>query len=96
MDLSDGLSLDLHRLCLESKVSARLTGKLPVIRGASIQQALHGGEDYELVFTTAKQMPLEIEGVSITDIGEIVKGIPGEVTWKGEPLAPAGWDHFEM
>lgn len=94
MDLSDGLSLDLQRLCFESKLSARLTGPLPMAEGASVEQALHGGEDYELVFTTAKGMATEIAGVPITDIGAIAKGEPGTVMWNGKPLPPAGFDHF--
>ncbi|MGC2656819.1 MAG: thiamine-phosphate kinase [Bryobacteraceae bacterium] len=94
MDVSDGLSLDLKRLCLESKVSARLTGALPMSKGASLEQALHGGEDYELIFTTPERMPARIAGVAITDIGEIVSGSPGAVLWKGELLPPGGFDHF--
>lgn len=94
MDLSDGLSLDLERLCLESNVSARLTGVLPIAKGASLEEALHGGEDYELLFTTSKRMPPEFAGMRITDIGEITRGVVGEVFWGGFPLAPAGFDHF--
>jgi thiamine-monophosphate kinase len=94
MDLSDGLSLDLQRLCFESKVSARLTGVLPIAKGASLEQALHGGEDYELLFTTPRRMPDEIGGVRVTAIGEIVRGLPSEIMWKGKPLPAAGFDHF--
>ena len=58
MDLSDGLSLDLARLCSESKVSAELTGKLPVAKGASLNEALNGGEDYELLFTAPANLEI--------------------------------------
>lgn len=95
MDLSDGLSLDLQRLCSESSVSARLTGVLPVAKGASPEQALHGGEDYELLFTTSKRIPGEIAGVRITAIGEIVQRLPSIVLWKGKTLPPGGFDHFK-
>jgi thiamine-monophosphate kinase len=44
MDLTDGLSLDLHRLCLASGVAA-LVGRIPVARAATLDRALHGGED---------------------------------------------------
>ncbi len=52
MDLSDGLSLDLHRLCKASGLSAEIEAP-PVFRGATLAQALHGGEDYELLFTVS-------------------------------------------
>ena len=50
MDLSDGLSLDLHRLSKASGLSAEIEAP-PIFRGATLTQALHGGEDYELLFT---------------------------------------------
>ena len=50
MDLSDGLSLDLHRLTVASRVSAALDA-VPVARGAKLAEAFHRGEDYELLFT---------------------------------------------
>ncbi len=95
MDLSDGLSLDLNRLCLESKVSAQLCMP-PLFAKAGPEQALHGGEDYELLFTTpAKQkVPAAFEGLPLTGIGSIEAGKPGAVFLNGKKLPPAGYDHF--
>src|SRR3954451_12995334 len=74
MDISDGLSLDLHRLCVASGVAAELD-TIPVAEGATLDQALHGGEDYELLFTS--KAPLRIAG--ITRIGTMRKGKPGAI-----------------
>jgi thiamine-monophosphate kinase len=95
MDLSDGLSLDLHRLCLASGVSADITAP-PCFPGASLAQTLHGGEDYELLFTvrSGTGVPDRFDGVPLTRIGAVVKGPPGTVRLNGEPLAPLGYDHF--
>jgi len=94
MDLSDGLSIDLHRLCLASGVAAELD-RVPVARGATLERALHGGEDYELLFT----LPAGVAAprgshTGITRIGSIVKGHAGEVRYQGAPLQPLGYDHF--
>ena len=90
MDLSDGLSLDLHRLCLASGVAAAVD-RVPVVRGATLDRALHGGEDYELLFTLPPgKSPLR----GTTLIGSIAKGQAGEVLFQGQPLAPRGYDHF--
>lgn len=88
IDLSDGLSLDLHRLCLASGCAAVLDGPIPTFRGATIAQALHGGEDYELLFTARKAV------AGATRVGSIRKGRPGRVEFEGKPLAPLGYDHF--
>jgi len=92
MDLSDGLSLDLRRLCLESNVSAEVWPSLPITKGATVEQALHGGEDYELVFTAParKKIPLSLG----TPIGVIKAGTPGEVFYDSQKLAVGGFDHF--
>ncbi len=90
MDLSDGLSLDLSRLCLASGCAADLVD-VPIAKGASLQHALHGGEDYALLFTLSKRLPLP-PGCHI--IGTVVKGTPGSVTFNNQPLPPRGWDHF--
>lgn len=96
MDLSDGLSIDLRRLCLASGVAAELSGALPVHRGASLDQALHGGEDYELLFTVRPHtaVPPAFERIPLTRVGTIRKGKAGRVEREGRPLPPRGYDHF--
>ncbi len=96
MDLSDGLSLDLTRLCTESKTSARIDAVLPLAAGASISQALHGGEDYELLFTAPprQKIPARLGSLPVTEIGLMTKGRPGDVLYDGQPLASKGFDHF--
>jgi len=90
MDLSDGLSLDLHRLCLASGVAA-VIDRVPIVRGVTLDRALHGGEDYELLFTLP---PRKSPPRGTTLIGTIVKGRAGAVQFQGQPLAPRGYDHF--
>ena len=90
MDVSDGLAIDLHRLCKESKVSAELD-RVPVFPGATIERALHGGDDYELLFTLpSNSRPPR----GVTRIGQIVASRPGQVTFQGRRLSPGGWNHF--
>ena len=90
IDLSDGLSLDLHRLCTASGVAAEID-RVPVTRGSTEERALHGGEDYELLFTLpeGKKAP---RGVTL--IGRVVRGVAGQVHFQGRPLEPRGYDHF--
>jgi thiamine-monophosphate kinase len=90
IDLSDGLSLDLHRLCKESRVAAELE-HVPMIRGVSLDRALHGGEDYELLFTLP---PRAKAPAGVTRIGTIVGGTAGTVWFAGKKLPPRGYDHF--
>ena len=103
MDLSDGLSSDLRRLCSASGVGARVEGgRLPVVRGpGALELALHGGDDYELLFTVAKRdvrrVPRSLGGVKITAVGEITRersvmlvGVSG----RRQLLKAGGWDPF--
>jgi len=94
MDLSDGLSIDLRRLCEASGLGAEI-GMPPAFPGAGAADALHGGEDYELLFTVPPRVkvPDEFEGVRLTRIGRMRRGKPA-VEFDGRPLAPLGWDHF--
>jgi len=83
IDLSDGLSTDLAHLCTASNVSAELDlAALPLHPLASsldnraqITALLHGGEDYELLFTAAPstKIPRSIANIPITQIGRILK-----------------------
>src|SRR4051812_29174858 len=95
MDLTDGLSLDLRRLCVASGVAAEL-GLPPRFPGAMPEHALHGGEDYELLFTVrpGTRVPSRFEGLPLTRIGAIVRGYPGTVRLDGVPVPPLGYDHF--
>lgn len=96
MDISDGLSLDLARLCEESNVGAELNSPLPIARGASLEDALHGGEDYELLFTASprRKMPLAIDGLNITKIGRITPRAAHAITLDHHPIPKRGFDHF--
>jgi thiamine-monophosphate kinase len=76
IDLSDGLSTDLAHICQESGVSARIVAsQIPVAQGADLNLALHGGEDYELLFTTPARArpPRQLAGVELAEIGVIQK-----------------------
>jgi thiamine-monophosphate kinase len=95
MDLSDGLSLDLRRLALASGLWAEI-GAPPIFPGATLEQALHGGEDYELLFTAPARtrVPQSFEGLPLTRIGTMRKGRPGAVMLDGTPLPALGYDHL--
>ena len=103
IDLSDGLSTDLAHICEESGVDAEVeAASLPLHPGATLDQALNGGEDYELLFTAAPRtrIPRQIAGVSISKIGRIMKPRRGHpavslLTEDGpRALEPRGWEHF--
>ena len=96
MDLSDGLALDAKRLAAESGCAIELSGALPIDRGATREQALGGGEDYELLFAAParRSIPAEIAGIAVTEIGRCVAGPAGTVTVSGSRLGDGGWDPF--
>jgi thiamine-monophosphate kinase len=97
IDLSDGLSLDLRRVCEASGLDAAITSP-PQFPGASMEQALHGGEDYELLFTVPGDLgvPPAFEGLALTRIGSMVRAADagGTVFLDSKPLAAMGYDHF--
>ena len=110
IDISDGLISDLNHICKLSQVGARIEiDRLPiepVVRAnfgdKSLQLALSGGEDYELLFTGSAQTIDKVRlavSCPVTVIGEIIADKTGKVTLvdsQGSPfhLQKAGWEHF--
>lgn len=112
IDLSDGLSSDLNRLCKASNVGALIDSSLLPIddrvtelcgRRAldPLQLALHGGEDFELLFTVKPEdvarLPRRVDSVEIKRIGEITDASDGVRVSEGArvwELKPGGWVHF--
>ena len=106
MDVSDGLSIDLSRLCMASGVGALVdVASLPMLRdverGKAVKLALHGGDDYELLFTVAPRKAHHIRrrfrGLQLTPIGRIVREKKIEAHAENgsvHPLRPGGWDPF--
>lgn len=106
IDTSDGLSTDLAHICEQSRVGAEIEAELipragvgKPARDVDLQLALHGGEDYELLFTAprSKLIPSRIAGVPITQIGHITrrrKIFLMNRDGAGYELKPRGWEHF--
>lgn len=111
IDLSDGLSSDLARLARSSGVGARIyLDRLPLARVPRsldrlgidpVGLALHGGEDYGLLFAVpavrVSEIPDSFHGTPITRIGEMVRGrqvLAVDSAGRARALAPAGWDPF--
>jgi thiamine-monophosphate kinase len=106
IDTSDGLSTDLAHICGESHVGAELQAEtIPRAsvgkpsREVDLQLALHGGEDYELLFTAppGKRIPSRIAGIPVTHIGHITrrrKIFLRDRSGIGNELEPHGWEHF--
>jgi len=111
MDLSDGLSTDLPRVCAASKVGARLeASRIPTAaasnppdgKGDVLDLALNGGDDYELLFTVrpnkARKIPRTFQGIPLNAIGEIShRPALRLVQPNGREvlLHRAGWDPFK-
>ena len=94
MDVSDGISTDLRHLCEASGVRGMADlGAVPVADGATLEQALHGGEDYELLFTSEGRVPKRLAGLELTRIGTVVEGVGVGLVGGGE-LVRGGWEHL--
>lgn len=106
IDTSDGLSTDLAHLCEESGVGAEIVAEaIPLAsvgKPAHVVEerlALHGGEDYELLFTVhpGKRVPAQIAGVPLTEIGIVTRGrkiVLRNGKGVGYEFVARGWEHF--
>ena len=110
MDISDGLTDDLSKMCVSSGVGAVIyADRVPVdafLKDAFpqdyLQLALNGGEDYELLFAGGEELisgAVTRLGPSAAIVGRIVADHPGEVQVLDERgvelhLDRHGWDHF--
>jgi len=115
IDTSDGLSSDLAHICEASGVKARVfASQIPQVQIPAslrkhefdpLQLALHGGEDYQLLFTAPQEhrIPPSFKGTLITKIGEIVRGGTTrgrhlielvDPSGRKSQLAIEGWDSF--
>ncbi len=115
MDLSDGLSRDLQHLCRQSRVGALIySSHIPMsqqmqryakrIHTTPLHWSLHGGEDYELLFTIPQKWEYELEKfikrrrIPISQIGTIQpKGFGIRIEHSEniqDYLQPQGYEHF--
>jgi len=106
IDSSDGLSSDLSHICEESGVGAEIDAeRIPRARVAKprrevdLELGLHGGEDYELLFTVAegKRIPARIAATKLTQIGRITRArgmVVRDGSGAARTLPPQGWEHF--
>jgi thiamine-monophosphate kinase len=104
IDVSDGLSTDLEHICSESGVGAEIEAEA-IPRGSAktahsrveLKYALNGGDDYELLFTTSRNVPSKIAGVPVTRIGQTTKRLGMaliDTGGKKRKLKAEGWQHF--
>ena len=113
IDISDGLSTDLTHLCQESDLGAvideaalpihALARQLSKSTADALQLALHGGEDYELLFTASPstRIPARVADVPVHRIG-MMRSLTGRLplivlktpSGRKAPLGPGGWEHF--
>ena len=100
MDLSDGLGADLPRLAKASKLGFKIDKeKLPLARGATIDNAISDGEDYELLFAISPRDRKRLEKswrkkfpkLPLTRIGRLAQ----RLNISTSQLLPGGYVHFQ-
>lgn len=101
IDISDGLVADARHIASASGVALHFErSAVPVLEGATTEDAVAGGEEYELLVTCAE--PLDVAaferelGIPLTEIGKVVAGMSEVILTDGgqRVAAPAGYDHF--
>jgi len=105
IDSSDGLIQSILEICRASKVGARINSdQVPIAPHATLEQALYGGEEYELVFTIKRdqihklpKLQAKIK-IKLSVVGEIVgkgKGVKlMDSKGKEVRIKSGGYEHF--
>jgi thiamine-monophosphate kinase len=108
IDISDGLSSDLNRICTQSEVGALIYAeRIPISEAAqetddALGAALNDGEDFELLFTLDEEQFENLkrkwdEQLSITQIGRVTDTGKMQIEMPDgtiEELLPAGYNHL--
>ncbi len=107
IDVSDGLFIDLCRICDESNVGARVyLEKIPIsesmrfaaglMESSPLEFAASGGEDYELMFTVSPETAEKLDCIHAFCIGEITDKERVTVDNSGREAAmkTEGYQHF--
>jgi thiamine-monophosphate kinase len=90
-------ALPIHPLAQQTR--AAQSGQAHAATNRALDLALHGGEDYELLFAAppSVRLPRRLAGVRVTRIGSLVRGRSISLldpTGRRTPLQPGGWEHF--
>ncbi|MDD5383065.1 MAG: thiamine-phosphate kinase [Candidatus Margulisbacteria bacterium] len=104
IDSSDGLVRSILEICKASRVGAVVyESEVPVARGASLAQALHGGEEYELVFTIPAKNIRKLKKVlgrtKVSIVGDICPRKSGvnllDKHGRIKEIKSGGYEHFK-
>jgi thiamine-monophosphate kinase len=96
IDISDGLALDAWRLGAASNVGIDLS-RVPLAPGASLEEGLGGGEDYQLLFAVGPEHDV-LEAFAACGLAEPARigacaGARGALDVMGRPYQPIGYQH---
>jgi len=96
IDNSDGLARCLMEICRESNVGAKIyLEQIPIAKGANLEQALDGGEDYNLILTAPANKSRSVKGgVVIGKVTRSKKIILVDGSGREKELNDKGYEHF--
>jgi thiamine-monophosphate kinase len=96
IDLSDGIASDARRIAAASGVGV-IFQSIPVADGATENEALCGGDDYELLFCVPNAdlavRAFEAAGLRTPMVVGICTSNPSELRFGYRPLPDCGWEH---